>query len=268
MRLISFDPFRTLGIPGVTHLKPEEMLRRRAEVAAADWVLFPEQWQLDALLYALKVRVFPSPQSYLLGQDKVRFTRTLSALCPEHLPETLILPATAEAMQQLLDTLTFPLVVKLPRSSMGLGVHRIEHRRALSTLLPTLPLLYAQEYLDIDRDLRVVWVGDEVLCAYWRRDGDGFHHNVARGGRIDFDGVPAAPLELVTRVARHLGIDHGGFDLAEVAGHWYLIELNTRFGNAGLREHGIDLSAHILAYLQSQSSPDDNPDHPPLQAAG
>lgn len=266
MRLISFDPYRTLGIPGLTYLKPEEMFRRRAEIAEADWVLFPEEWQLNALVYALKVRVFPSVPSYRFGQDKVQFTRALWALCPERVPETLILPATPEAMARVWETLTFPLVVKQPRSSMGLGVHRVEERRDLTTLLPSLPVLYAQEYLEIQRDLRVVWVGDEVICAYWRTGGDGFHHNIARGGLEDYEGVPEEPLRLVAEVARHLGVDHGGFDLAEVRGHWYFIELNTRFGNAGLGRLGIDLGARILSHLRAHSSPGDHPGHPPLDA--
>jgi hypothetical protein len=35
-------------------------------------------------------------------------------------------------------------------------------------------------------------------------------------------------------VARHLGIDHGGFDLTEVGGHWCFLKPNTHFGNAAL----------------------------------
>lgn len=267
MRLISFDPYRTLGIRGVTHFKPEEMFRRRLDIAAADWVLFPEEWQLNALIYALKVRVFPSVPSYRFGQDKVQFTRGLWAFCPEHLPETLILPATPRAAEQAWESLGFPLVVKVPRSSMGLGVHRIETRRELLALMLKLEVLYAQEFLDIERDLRVVWVGDQIVCAYWRTGGDGFHYNLARGAEADFMDIPDAPLNLVSRVARHLGIDHGGFDLAEVQGHWYLIELNTRFGNAVTNRLGVQLGPLMISYLSGKTDQRNHPDHPPARAA-
>lgn len=267
MRLISFEPFRTLGLPGVTYLKPEDMFRRRAEIAAADWVLFPEEWQLNPLLYALQVRVFPSVPSYRFGQDKVQLTRALWAFCPEHVPETRILAATPEAANDVLEIFALPFVVKDPRSAQGRGVHLIEGRRALFSLLPRLPVLYAQEYLEIARDLRVVWVGDQVVCAYWRWGRDGFHHNLAQGGEADFRDVPQAPLALVARVARHFGVDHGGFDLAEVCGHWYFLELNLRFGTAGLSQLGLALGPLILNYLIAQTGPNDHPGAPPLRAA-
>lgn len=265
-RLVSFDPYQTLGMAGVTPMKPEEMFRRRAEVAAADWVLFPEEWQLPALVYALKCRIFPSVPSYRLGQDKVQFTRALWALVPEHVPDTLILPATPEGAEQALEHFWLPLVVKEPRSAMGVGVHRVESRRELLALLPRLSLLYAQEHLDIDRDLRVVWVGEGVAAAYWRVGGDGFHHNLARGAAVDFGDVPPEPLALVARVATALGIDHGGFDLARVGSHWYFLEVNLRFGNAGLRQAGVRTAPLILDYLAART-PQDDPNLPPFGVA-
>ena len=267
IRLVSFDPLRTLDIPGVSTMKPDEMFRRRDEVAAADWVLFPEEWQLNALAYALHARIFPSMPSYRFGQDKVQFTRALWALCPKHAPTTLILPATEESVTRVVDELDFPLVVKRPRSSMGVGVYKVNERRDLLNLLPRLEVLYAQEYLDIDRDLRVVWVGDEVVSAYWRTGGDGFRHNIACGGEADFDDVPPLALELVAQVANGLGIDHGGFDLAQVGGHWYLLELNLRFGNTALRCVGVSLAPLILRYLERCTDPRGNPGRPPFGIA-
>ena len=42
MKLISFDPLRTLAMPGVRVVKPEHWLREREALQDADWVLFPE----------------------------------------------------------------------------------------------------------------------------------------------------------------------------------------------------------------------------------
>jgi ribosomal protein S6--L-glutamate ligase len=108
------------------------------------------------------------------------------------------------------------------------------------------PVLYLQEYLPIRRDLRVVWVGRQVIAAYWRVGAEAaFHNNVARGGSVDFDNVPAEALALVARVATELGVDHAGFDVAEVDGHYYLLEFNTLFGNEALNRRGISLARHI-----------------------
>ena len=68
-------------------------------------------------------------------------------------------------------------------------MHLIETRVELRRYAAAHPELYVQEYLPIDRDLRVV-------SAYWRRCAGDFRHNVARGAEVSFSGVPDEPLAL------------------------------------------------------------------------
>lgn len=253
MRLLSFDVLRTFDFPDVAHIKPEAWLRERERVLAADWLLYPEYWQVNALVYAWRRRIFPSVSSYHLGHDKVEMTRAFEALVPAHTPHTLILPATPAAVEQVLDAFAFPFVAKSVRSAMGEGVFRIDDREGLLRYVRDHTVLYLQELLPIHRDLRVVWVGNGVQAAYWRQAPEGtFHNNVARGGSVSFDGVPDQALALVTAVATALGIDHAGFDVAVVDGHCYLLEFNVRFGTRAMRQRGLSLAAPIRHYLQSQ----------------
>lgn len=249
MQLVSFDPFRTLGIPGVAMLKPEHWLSHRELLRKADCVLFPEFWQLDALQYALGCRVFPSPATLRLGHDKIATTRALEAAFPAWTPFTLIRANTPAAREEILDAMSFPFVMKVPRESMGRGVRLIESRAAFNAWCAEQPVLYAQEYLPIDRDLRVVWIGDGVVAAYWRRGVDGFLNNVARGGSVDFNDIPRAALDAVAAIATRLGIDHAGFDVAWVDGHPYVLEFNVRFGNQALTARGIRVESHIHSWL-------------------
>jgi ribosomal protein S6--L-glutamate ligase len=251
MRLLSFDPLRSLGAPGVTHLKPDQLFERRAELRDADWVLFPEYWQVNALVYGLHRRIFPSVNSYHLGHDKVEMTRAFLSVAPEHVPATIIRPGGDGAFDAVLEGLGLPVVLKEIRNAQGRGVHRVDTRPPLREWVETIDVVYAQEVLPIDRDLRVVWVGDRVLTAYWRvAEAGTFHNNVARGGRISFEDVPPAALALVERVARGLGIDHAGFDVAMVDGHPWLLEFNTFFGTEALRTAGIRPMEAILAWLE------------------
>lgn len=250
MRLISFEGLRTLDIPQARAIKPEDWLKQREEILAADVLLFPEYWQVNALTYAWRKRIFPSINSYHLGHDKIEMTRAFEAVCPAHLPQTRILPSTPSALEQILDEFSFPLVVKVVRSSMGQGVLRIDNRAQLQQYTTDNDVLYVQEYLPIKRDLRVVVVGQQVIAAYWREAPEGgFHNNVARGGQVSFDAVPEAALDLVTRVANQLGVDHAGFDVAELDGHYFFFEFNVRFGTDALNARGIRLGPHILNYL-------------------
>jgi ribosomal protein S6--L-glutamate ligase len=251
MRLVSFDVYRAMGIPGVQFIKPEHYFREQYAVREADRVLFPEYWQVNSLLYGLNKHIFPSPATYHLGHNKIEQTRALLTVVPRHVPHTEILPASDSAMEQILDRFDFPFVAKVVRSSMGNGVYRIDSRQDLQRYLQANDILYVQEYLPLHRDLRVVWVGNQVLTAYWREQGNGFHFNVARGGVINFNQIPDAALDLVAQVATALGIDHAGFDIALVGDRCYILEFNVMFGLEGLNRQGIRYSEHVLHYLQS-----------------
>ncbi len=258
MRLVTFDPFRTLDIPGVRYVKPELYRKHLPEVLAADWLLFPEYWQVNALLYAHRKRIFPSAASYHLGHDKVEMTRALEARWPANVPATLIRPATDRDAAEILDTLGLPLVVKEVRSSEGRGVRLIADERVWRDHCHDCRLrgqpLYAQEHLPIDRDLRLVVIGRDVVAAYWRlQPPGGFLNNLAAGGAVCLEPAPAAAVTLVRRIARTLGVDHAGFDVAMVNGHPYVLEFNRLFGNAGLKELGIRPGELIHRHLLQRS---------------
>jgi len=254
MRLVTFDALRCLEIPATRYIKPELMFRHKEDIRQADWILFPEYWQVNSLVYGMHKRLFPSPASYHLGHDKIEMTRAFWALCPEHVPHTLILPATSHAVEQVLDELNFPVIAKQVRSSMGHGVHLIQSRTELVAYSARHDILYIQEYLPIRRDLRIAYVGDGIIGAYWRQAREGeYRNNVAQGGEIDYQDIPQAALDLVTRIARTLNINHAGFDVAVIDGCCYLLEFNTLFGGEGLRRRNISVAGPIWEYLQKHT---------------
>ncbi|MCW8194889.1 hypothetical protein F6455_08825 [Proteobacteria bacterium 005FR1] len=256
MQLVSFDVFRTLGLPATRYLKPENFFAHKTDLQRADWVLFPEYWQLNALIYGLNCRVFPSQASFLIGHNKIEMTRAFMSVAPENVPFTLIQPNNEMQREALWQTMDLPFVAKLPKASMGEGVWLIQTRQDWIDYCSRTDVLYVQEYLPIDRDLRVVIVGDRVLSAYWRLQAQtGFYNNVARGGSIAYDDIPASAVELAVKVAASLGINHAGFDIAMVDGHPYLFEFNRLFGNAGLGADSKAYNSILLDYLDRQSAP-------------
>ncbi|TVP55644.1 MAG: hypothetical protein EA349_08940 [Halomonadaceae bacterium] len=255
MTLISFDVFRTLGFPDTRVIKPEQFLVHREALQTADWVLFPDYWQLNALVYGLKCRIFPSLSSYTIGHDKVEMTRAFETVAPAHLPWTLIRANGPLEQEEIWQTLPLPFVAKNPKASMGEGVWQIENRQDWLRYCGQTQVLYAQELLPMDRDLRIVVVGGNIIAAYWRQQSPyGFHNNLARGGTLAFDPVPASACALALQVARDLDINHAGFDIAMVDGHPYLLEFNRLFGNQGVDSKA--LRQAILATLGMQPNPD------------
>lgn len=258
-RLVSFDPLRTLNIPGVIPLKPELWLSQQDVIKAADWILFPEYWQVNALVYGWKKKIFPSISSFHLGHDKVEMTRVFQAVRPENTPFTQILAHTETAVERVLDRFCFPFVAKEVRNSMGQGVFLIENPKDFIDYAKSNSVLYVQEYLPISRDLRLVLVGTKVVTGYWRKAAPGqFHNNVSRGGSVSFDDIADGAVQLVESFAQQTGINHAGFDVAEVDGHFYFLEFNIRFGTCALIDRGIQLSQYIESYLNENGTTDVN----------
>ena len=231
---VSFDPYRTLGLPSVTYIKPQQMFQHIDVIRQAEAVLFPEYWQVNTLVYGLKKKIFPSIETYHIGHDKVEMTRMFQALFPEHMPYTEIKANTSVEREAVLETFYFPFVGKIPRSSMGNGVFYIEDLHTFSEYTGQTDVLYIQEYLPISRDLRVVWIGDRIVDAYWRESEGAFLNNLSKGGIASKGDIPIAALQLVERVATALNINHAGFDVAMVDNQPYLFEFNRLFGHSGV----------------------------------
>ncbi len=257
MQLVSFDIFRTLGLPGLINLKAESFLQHRAELQQSDWVLFPEYWQLNALVYGLGCRIFPSQSSYLIGHNKTEMVRTFSACVPRHTPHTLIRPNDESNREWIWREMDTPFVAKLTKASMGEGVWLIESSADWQRFCARTDVLYVQEYLPIDRDLRIVVVGKEVVDAYWRvQASQGFYNNIARGGAIDRSTpVPETALQLVQQVASTLGVNYAGFDIAMVGNHPYLLEFNRLFGTQGVTGGQRAINRFVWNYLQAEVAP-------------
>ncbi|HET7658154.1 MAG TPA: hypothetical protein VFK37_07655 [Bacillales bacterium] len=256
MKSITFNPLRTIGIPNLRYLKPEQMFKCKDEIKEADWLLFPEYWQVNALVYGYKKAIFPSEASYHLGHDKIEMTRVLQAVCPDQVPYTRISANTEASIQTVLEEFDFPFIAKEVRNSMGRGVYLIESEDQLRDYAARNEVLYVQEYLPIDRDMRIAVVGEKVIGAYWRIGMENSHlNNVSAGGEISFDPIPREAIDLVEEVAINLGIDHAGFDVAVIGNRFYIFEFNILFGNVAFQKMNISIEQHIYDYLQNRHHP-------------
>ena len=250
---ISFNPGRSMGVPSVRYIKPEDMFRHTDAIKEAKAVLFPEYWQVNALVHALKANIFPSVATYQLGHDKVEMTRGFLAACPLMVPKTGIYSNASIDFDTMAELFGLPFVCKEVRSSSGLGVFLIDHAEEFNAYIKDNPVVYIQEYLEIDRDLRIVVIGDQVLSAYWRMQAPGcFHNNVARGGRVDKTDIPELVLRQVLEVARELNINHAGFDVAVTPLGNYLLEFNPFFGTRGIAQNPLEMGQLIHQYLNAQ----------------
>jgi ribosomal protein S6--L-glutamate ligase len=148
-------------------------------------------------------------------------------------------------LERIKDAFPYPFVAKTPvGSSKGKGVFLMDRDGDLQHYLDRHRPAYIQEYLPIDRDLRVVLIGARVVHAYWRirRPGE-FRDNVARGATVSFEDIPAEGLHFAVDVARRCSFDEVGLDICRVAGRYFVLEANMVYGLEGFRQAGLDLYA-------------------------
>lgn len=104
-------------------------------------------------------------------------------------PETLYIPNSTR-LKTAVKQLGFPLVLKTVEGSMGSGVVLVESARQLNSIYGTLskngkiPLI-AQEFFEIDGDVRVFCFGTDILSSMKRVKGDSdFRTNVSQGAKV------------------------------------------------------------------------------------
>lgn len=235
-RFRRFPEFNTLGIrPNLADYPPEhlELIRR------APRVLYPTKLLAEPLAAAGRP-IFPSLACHVFEGDKIKQTRLFELLGLPH-PRTRVYFGRQRA--DIARDFGFPCIAKTPRGAAGgRGVFLLRGPDDLETYLADHPVAYIQERLPISADVRVVVMGRDPVVVYWRQaPAGGFRSNLAAGGRVSFDAVPPAAVELAVSAARAAGLDDVGLDVAMVEGRPWLLEFNMLYGRAGAAQAGLDL---------------------------
>jgi ribosomal protein S6--L-glutamate ligase len=213
----------------------------RASMAKADVIYYPSS-RYAFLFNTLGRPTFPGHHDYACAQDKIRQTALFQMAGIPH-PATHVFYGKRQH-EKILSRFSLPLIAKVARgSAMGRGVHLIENAADLAVFCRDHHAAYIQEYIPVDRDIRVVVIGGRVVHAYWRHAPAGdFRSNVAVGGRIVLDPVPEAALSLAVRTAGTCRWDDVGIDIISHNGSLFVIEGNMKYGREGFRQAGMDYS--------------------------
>jgi ribosomal protein S6--L-glutamate ligase len=208
-------------------------------IRQAPKIYYPSVFYAD-LFDAMGKPLFPSYHTYKCVQDKIKQTALFYLLDIPH-PFTRVFYGKRR-LEKIVRVFTFPLIAKIPRgSALGRGVFLVQNEEELAAYLRLSPVAYIQEYLALDRDIRVVVIGDRVVHAYWRLAAQGeYRSNVAAGGTISLEKVPEKALALALHTAQACGWDDVGIDICVHQGRCLVLEANMKYGKEGFRRAGID----------------------------
>ena len=220
-------------------------------IRVANKIYYPTTFYAD-LFDAMGKATFPSYHTYKCVQDKIKQTALFELLKIPH-PRTRVFYGKRQknSIQQYFD---FPFIAKIPRgSAMGRGVYLIHNEKDLRSYLKEVSPAYIQEYLPINRDIRVVVIGKRIVHAYWRVVTENeFRSNVALGGRIELEEVPQNAKRLALKTAKACRWDDVGIDICEHNGQFYILEANMKYGREGFRKAGLDYDRLMESMIENE----------------
>jgi ribosomal protein S6--L-glutamate ligase len=213
--------------------------REREQLLSAPKIYYPTAFYAD-LFNAMGKQTFPSYHTYKFAQDKIKQTALFQMLGLPH-PRTQVFYGPRQ-QKHILNAFDFPFIAKIPRgSARGVGVFLIQTTKDLAQYLSRNGPAYIQEYLPIDRDMRIIVIGRQIALGFWRVAGqDSFKTNLSQGGEISFDPLPQGALDLALLTADSCGWDDVGIDILQSGSHLYVLEGNMKYGTKGFQKAGLD----------------------------
>lgn len=191
-----------------------------------DFVLF---WDKDVRLakyLELKgLPVFNSSQSIAICDDK-SLTHLYLQQSGIKMPKTLLAPMTysnigytnMDFLEQVIEKLSFPMVVKECFGSFGQQVYLVHNKKELEDKVKVIqpkPMFF-QEFIESSKgkDLRLQVVGEQVVASMYRyANTDDFRANITNGGKMKPYHPTKEQIDLAVRCCKILGLDFAGVDI-------------------------------------------------------
>ncbi len=169
------------------------------------------------------------------------------------IPKTVVVRRSVDLSQAVKLVGGFPLIVKQPVGSFGVGVTIVESMRALkSFLLWDQPMYLLQEFVKYSRgkDLRVFVVNGKIVGSMMRAAKRGeFRSNIELGGIGKPVEITEEEASLALRSIQALDLSYGGVDIIRSKSGPVVLEVNSNPGFKELEKStGVNIAASIIDY--------------------
>lgn len=125
------------------------------------------------------------------------------------------------------NELQFPLLFKPAHSCASKGIEKLDSREQFEELLETTQYreFILQEWIDMRRDLRLIYIGDELVVHYWRinNKSEWKPTSTSHGSTVDFNSLPDKWMPFIFDQYKKLGLTTGAFDIT-----WRNDDLSTK----------------------------------------
>ncbi len=161
----------------------------------------------------------------------------------------------------------FPIILKLSQGTItGVGVVKIDNMRTLNTTVQmmlmldnTLPLL-AQEFIELEYDIRVIVLHDEVVAVMKRNviKGADFRSNVSLGAEPEKMELTEIEKEVAIKASKTVGGILTGVDLIPSKDREkespYVLEVNANPGLTGIEKTNPGITTTVFKYFKDRDN--------------
>jgi ribosomal protein S6--L-glutamate ligase len=190
------------------------------------------------------------------SRDKLRSLQLLSK-AGVGIPKTVFSRSTA-AVDDLIEQIGVPMILKVARGSQGNGVVLAETRKAAKSVIQAFYVegvsILLQEFIEEagGADIRAFVVGNKVVASYKRQSlDDDFRSNIHQGGTGTPVKLTDEEKRTALRAAKALGLQICGVDLIQSKRGPLVLEVNSSPGLEGIeRVTERDVAGKIIEYIE------------------
>lgn len=196
------------------------------------------------------------------SRDKLRSAQILTKAGVDT-PKTLVSRNTAD-IDDMLDQIGLPVVIKLATSTHGNGVVLAETKKAAKSALQAFYLynengtnILIQEYIkeSAGSDIRAFVVGSQVVASMKRQSlDDDFRSNLHKGGGGSAVKLTPEEKRLAVKAAKAMGLHIAGVDLLRSDRGPLVLEVNASPGFGIEKITGRNVAAKIIEYVEHNAS--------------
>lgn len=176
------------------------------------------------------------------------------------IPRTVVIH-NVEYLDEAVNKLgSFPLILKNPHGSLGLGVSIIESKRSMRSMIDLISgglkegMIIIQEYVKEakGKDIRVFVVGGKIIAAMERQAKRGeFRANFHQGGSVGIVDLSPEEQSLALRATKAIGLHVSGVDIIRTTEGPKILEVNSNPGLEGITQAtGINVAYHIAKFAE------------------
>lgn len=251
----SFDPHHPhLFYKNRRFITPDVMIIRASVLDNVDMEI--------STVKQLQLMGIPVVNHYLPIVRAKNKVRTLQILQHEGIPipKTVVIH-NLEYLDEAIEKLgRFPIILKTPHGSLGVGVSIIESMRSLRSMIDLISgtsknsLVIIQEYVKEakGKDIRVFIVGGKIIAAMERQAKRGeFRANFSQGGSVSLADLSEEEKSISLKASKAIGLHVSGVDIIRTSEGPKILEVNANPGLAGITEAtGVDVASHIARFAE------------------